>query len=81
MAEYFKMGTTNFNDKVKKLTGFSPSSYQINKRIERSKELLSSTKDNLTEIALACGFYSSQHFSSTFKNRTGMTPSTYRKIN
>ena len=79
MAAHFNMGSTAFNDKVKKLTGFSPSSYLINLRIEKSKDLLTKTKDNLTEIALACGFYSSQHFSSTFKKRTGMTPSAFRK--
>jgi len=34
---------------------------------------------NFTDIALDTGFYSSQHFSTTFKKLTGYTPSEFRK--
>ena len=79
MSSHFEMGTTSFNDKVKRLTGFSPQSYLIHLRVDHAKNELTKTDDPLTEIALRNGFYSSQHFSSTFLKRVGMTPSTFRK--
>jgi len=36
---------------------------------------------SITDIALDTGFYSSQHFSTTFKKLTGYTPSQFRKNN
>lgn len=79
MASSFKMGTTTFNEKVKMLSGFTPASFLINLRVEKAKKELLQTKKSLTKIALECGFYSSQHFSSTFSRRTGQTPRQYRK--
>ncbi len=79
MASIFKMGTTSFNGKVKKLTGYTPSGYLIHLRIEAAINQIVNTNKSLTEIALDCGFYSSQHFSATFLKWTGMTPSTFRK--
>ena len=72
MAAAFGLGTTSFNDKVKRLTGYTPSSYLINLRVNKAKELLEKPALKLTEIGLECGFYSSQHFSSTFLKRTGI---------
>jgi len=81
LAQLLGMGTTSLNDKVKKLSGYSPSSYILNLRIEEAKRLLVSSTQPITEIGLACGFYSSQHFSTTFLHRTGTTPTQYRKSN
>ncbi len=79
MSAHFKMGTTSFNDKVKRLTGFSPQSYLIHIRVEQGKGELIKTNKLLAEIALETGFYSSQHFSSTFLKRVGITPSEFRR--
>ncbi|HPH20541.1 MAG TPA: helix-turn-helix transcriptional regulator, partial [Haliscomenobacter sp.] len=65
--------------KVKAFTGFSPLHYLINLRIAEAIKLLRQTKMSLTDIAFDTGFYSSQHFSSTFKKLTGYTPRAYRK--
>ncbi len=79
MAAVFKMGTTSFNGKVKKLTGYTPSAYLIHLRIETAIKQIVKCDKSLTEIALDCGFYSSQHFSGTFLKWTGMSPSKFRK--
>ena len=79
MAALVGLGTTLFNDKVKSYSGFSPVSYLINIRISESMKLLKDPDISLTDIALDNGFYSSQHFSTTFKKLTGYTPSQFRK--
>jgi AraC-like DNA-binding protein len=81
MAALVGLGTTAFTEKVKSYTGFSPLNYFINIRISEAIKLLKGTDTNLTDVALDTGFYSSQHFSTTFKKLTGYTPSQFRKNN
>jgi AraC-like DNA-binding protein len=81
MAALVGLGTTAFNEKVKNFTGFSPLNYLINIRISEAIRLLKRPDVNVTNIALETGFYSSQHFSTTFKKLTGYTPSQFRKNN
>jgi AraC-like DNA-binding protein len=81
MAALVGLGTTAFSDKVKSFTGFSPMSYLINIRISEAIRLLKKPRAQVTSIALDTGFYSSQHFATTFKKLTGYTPSEFRKIN
>ena len=79
MAALVGLGTTLFNEKVKSYSGFSPINYLINIRISEAIKLLKRPEISLTDIALDTGFYSSQHFSTTFKKLTGYTPSEFRK--
>lgn len=79
MAALVGLGITAFSEKVKNYTGFSPLNYLINIRISEAIKKLKRQDMNLTNIALATGFYSSQHFSTTFKKLTGYTPSQFRK--
>ena len=81
MAALVGLGTTAFSEKVKNFTGFSPLNYLINIRISEAIKLLKKQDVNVTGIALDVGFYSSQHFATTFKKLTGYTPSEYRKKN
>jgi len=81
MAAIAGMGTTLFNEKVKSYTGFTPLNYLINIRISEAIKLLKKKDVSITDIALDTGFYSSQHFSTTFKKLTGYTPSEFRKNN
>ncbi len=79
MAKQNNVGITNLTQLVKEETGYTPANYLIFLRLEKAKEMLIKTSDSLTNIALECGFYSSQHFSSTFSKWIGTTPSVYRK--
>jgi AraC-like DNA-binding protein len=81
MAALIGMGTTVFTEKVKSFSGFSPINYLINIRISEAIKMLKRAEANVTTIAHATGFYSSQHFATTFKKLTGYTPSEYRKNN
>lgn len=79
MAALVGMGTTLFTERVKSYSGFSPINYLINIRISEAIRLLKRPDITVTDIALDTGFYSSQHFSTTFKKLTGYRPSEFRK--
>ena len=81
MAALVGLGNTLFNEKVKSYTGFSPLNYLISIRITEAIKLLKKRNISITDIALDTGFYSSQHFSTTFKKLTGFTPGEFRKNN
>jgi AraC-like DNA-binding protein len=81
MAALVGLGATAFSEKVKSYTGFTPINYLINIRISESLKLLKRDDVHVTDIALDIGFYSSQHFATTFKKLTGYTPSEFRKKN
>ena len=81
MSSLAGMGTTTFTEKVKNYSGFSPLNYLINIRISEAIKLLKQQEVNVTDIAMQTGFYSSQHFATTFKKLTGYTPTGFRKNN
>jgi transcriptional regulator GlxA family with amidase domain len=51
----------------------------LEQRIQRAKNLLGSSQRTMSEIALACGFSSSQHFATAFRKQVGTTPGAYRR--
>ncbi len=59
--------------------GVSPIEYLIEIRIQRAKNMLQRKNLSMTEIAQACGFSSSAHFSSCFQKRVGITPTDYQE--
>jgi AraC family transcriptional regulator, activator of mtrCDE len=79
MGSLVGLGTTAFTEKIKFYTGFAPLQYLINLRLAEAMRMIKNTDHSLTTIALELGFYSSQHFSSTFKKLTGFSPKSYRK--
>lgn len=81
MAALVGLCATAFSEKVKNFTGFSPLNYLINIRISEAIRLLKQSDSRVTSIALDVGFYSSQHFATTFRKLTGYTPSEFRKSN
>jgi len=44
-----------------------------------AQELMLSTNDPLSQIALACGFADQSHLSKQFRRRLGQTPSVWRR--
>jgi len=62
----------------KREVGMTPMEYLMWLRIEQSKRLLKETEKPITDIALHCGFVTSQHFATVFKRLTSTTPRNYR---
>jgi AraC family L-rhamnose operon regulatory protein RhaS len=79
MARHCGIHRTHLNKIFQKLTGGTPMEYLFRIRIERAKILLRETDRKIIDIALECGYTTSQYFANTFKKITGTTPSEYRK--
>lgn len=63
----------------RQLIGRTPVDYLIYYRIECATELLCSTRDSITEIALSCGFGDVSYFSRVFRRLKNQTPGEYRR--
>jgi AraC-like DNA-binding protein len=79
VAEQLGLGYSNFRKLFKEFTGVSPALYQQDLRLQRAKELLSSSAISIKEIAYKLNFESPDYFSSKFKAKTGCKPSEYRE--
>ncbi len=64
-----------------KQVGVSPQQYLTNVRINKAKELLSSSSYNIGEIGDIVGYQNALYFSRVFKKQTGLSPTEYRKLN
>ena len=60
--------------------GQSPINYLTNRRLEASKELLTSSNLSVTQVASSVGFSSQSYFSQNFQKKVGMSPRQYRKL-
>jgi len=63
----------------KKRLGVTPVEYLIEYRLSKVMEYLDGTDLPVAEIGQRCGFESASYFAKTFRRRTGLSPSGYRK--
>ena len=78
VAEEMGVSYSNFRKLFKEHTGLSPATYQQDLRLQRAKELLSTTNMSIKEIAFRLNFESPDYFSSKFRIKTGRKPSDLR---
>ena len=81
LAEDLGVSYSNFRKLFKEYTGLSPALYQQDLKLQRAKELLSTTKLSIKEIAYRLNFDSPDYFSSKFRMKTGHKPSDFREHN
>jgi len=80
MADQCGIGATSFTKHCKELTNLSPHAFLTQARIQAARKMLEQqTELNISEIAIKCGFSSSQYFSTIFRKETGITPSDFRQ--
>ena len=63
----------------KKHYDITPHAYLVNRKIAFSKMLLQNSAHSIKSISNHLGFADEHYFSNIFKQKTGMTPSEYRK--
>lgn len=78
LAKELPMGYSSFRKSFKRITGESPNQYHLNLRLERAKNLLTTTILNINEVAMQTGFESVFYFSKLFKKKNGVSPKYYR---
>lgn len=69
------------SDLLKKETGRNTIEHIHFYIIDRAKSELLSTNQSVSEIAYNLGFEYPQHFAKIFKNKTGTSPTKFRKVN
>jgi len=79
MAKHCNLGRSRFAHYCKRITNMTASEYLVHCRIEKASKLLAEKTDkSILDVALSCGFDSSQYFATVFKRKTGLSPSEYR---
>ncbi|MCM1040258.1 MAG: response regulator [Ruminococcus sp.] len=69
-----------FSKIFKEGTGENFIEYLTNIRIEKAKELLSTTEYSMKEICSMCGYADPNYFSRSFKKNVGVTPTEYKNV-
>ena len=78
LAEIAGLSMYHFARAFRRSEGMTPHDYLVQCRVRRVQELLASTDLPLSEIALAAGFSDQSHCARRFRERVGVTPSSYR---
>jgi transcriptional regulator GlxA family with amidase domain len=79
LALHARMSRRNFTRVFTAELGKSPAHYIEQLRIEAARQLLEDSRENLEEVASACGFSSAELMRRAFLRSVGITPSEYRE--
>ena len=71
----------HFAAQFRAATGLRPHEYLLQRRIERARELLLTSRLPLVEIAFEVGFKTQAHFTTVFARFVGETPNVWRQRN
>lgn len=80
IAEYVGVSRSYLTTLFQSILHTSPNAYLTNFRLSRAKEQLTLTNFPIGIVADMCGYQDSLVFSKAFKQRVGMTPSQYRRL-
>ena len=73
------LSQSHFARAFREAIGEPPHQYLIKLRVARARDLLENSALSIIEIALECGFNQPNHFASTFRLSTGMSPRAWRQ--
>jgi len=79
VADCVALSKSHFSRAFKQSVGTSPIAYVSARRIERAKLMMISTRERLSDIALACGFADQSHLNRYFRRIVGITPGVWRR--
>jgi signal transduction histidine kinase/ligand-binding sensor domain-containing protein/DNA-binding response OmpR family regulator len=78
LAEQVFLDRSHLFRRTRELVGETPSDLLRRLRLERAAQLLKEGAGNVAEVAYAVGFQSLSHFSRSFRDAHGVSPSAYR---
>jgi AraC-like DNA-binding protein len=79
IAKKIGVGYSWYRRMFKEYTGVSPAQYQLQQKLIRAKEILTTTNKTVSEIAFSLHFENVCQFSTFFKKKEGITPSEFRR--
>ena len=80
-AEALNLSPNYFGDLIKKETGKSAQEYIQAKIIDVAKERIFDIDKSVSQVAYELGFKYPQHFTRLFKQKVGLSPNEYRRMN
>lgn len=79
LAALANLSASHFTKIFKSVTGETPIDFLKALRLKKARNMLVNNVENITEIALKCGFNTSSYFSSCFIEKYRMTPTAFRQ--
>ncbi len=79
MAREVRLSPQHFSRAFRQSFGTSPHAFLIQRRIAQAQQLMLTTRDGLSGIALDCGFSDQAHFTRRFHAAVGMPPHAWRR--
>lgn len=81
LAEQVSLSVSHFCRAFKESFGTTPHTHIIRLRVELARQLMVTTRDPLSHIALRCGLADQAHLSKLFRHWMGETPNAWRRRN
>ncbi len=75
-----RLSPFHFHRRFTELLGQTPKHFMLSRQISQAKRMLMERKVSLAEIAAECGFAHQSHFTSRFKQASGLTPTRWRRF-
>lgn len=73
-AAQLKLSRRQIERLFNRYLGVTPVRYMNDLRLQRGRALLAETDMSVTEVAIACGYASTSHFSKSFRLKYGVSP-------
>jgi len=80
ISQQVKLSPFHFHRRFTELLGMTPKQYMLACQIHQAKTDLLAGEKGLPTIAKECGFAHQSHFTSRFKQATGLTPTRWRRM-
>jgi AraC-like DNA-binding protein len=80
IARTVHLSPFHFHRRFTELLGVTPKHFMLDCQIAKAKRDLLAREKNLAQIATECGFAHQSHFTSRFKQATGLTPTRWRRL-
>ena len=79
LAAIARLSTGHFSRSFTRSFGLAPFAYVAERRLARAQELMLTTDDPLSQIALACGLCDQSHLTRLFRRHVGTSPNAWRR--
>lgn len=80
IAKVVHLSPFHFHRRFTELLGITPKHFLLSCQIDQAKRMLVAGDRELADIAKECGFAHQSHFTSRFKQATGLTPTRWRRL-